>query len=293
MTPNASSSAAASADFAPAPGAGGLAKLVLIAADGARAELYLYGAQVTSWVPAGDSADRLFLSSSAQFSPGAAIRGGVPVSFPQFAAQGPLPNHGFARVSDWDLVRAEQLAGGAARAVVRLADSAATRATWPHPFTAEVTVTVIGRTLEIGLAVANTGATRFAFTAALHTYLRVGHVRETLVYGLRNASYRDKVLDRDGLIETAPALPIDRPIDRIYYAAPDGLMVRESGRTTSIRASGFPDTVVWNPGPAAAMYDLEPGGYARMLCVEAAVARAPAALDPGAQWRGAQALTAE
>ena len=40
------------------------------------------------------------------------------------------------------------------------------------------------------------------------------------------------------------------------------------------------------------MDDLEPGGFARMLCVEAAAASAPVRLAPGATWRGAQELTA-
>src|SRR5436305_1852990 len=84
-------------------GEGGLPKLILVAPDGARAEIYLHGAHVTSWIPAGDG-ERLFLSASSAFRPGAAIRGGVPVVFPQFSDRGPLPKHGFARTSEWELV---------------------------------------------------------------------------------------------------------------------------------------------------------------------------------------------
>jgi glucose-6-phosphate 1-epimerase len=276
------------------PGAGGLDKLALTAADGARAELYLHGAQVTSWIPAGDTVDRLFLSSRSQYKPGVAIRGGVPVSFPQFAAEGPLPNHGFARVSTWSLVRAGQEASGTARAVVRLEDSEATRRLWPYPFVAEITVSLSGRALEVSLRMTNTGSTGFTYTAALHTYLRVGDVRQTVVRGLRNARYRDKVLGADGVVESSPELRITGQIDRVYYSAPDDLQVCERLRTTSVRATGFPDTVVWNPGEqaGAALNDLEPGGYARMLCVEAAAVRAPVKLEPGERWQGSQTLTA-
>ena len=273
---------------------GGELKIALAAADGAGAELYLHGAQVTSWVPAGETSDRLFLSSRSRFGPGAAIRGGVPVSFPQFAAQGPLPNHGFARGSAWALARAGREASGAARALLRLTDSEATRALWPHPFLAELTVTVAGRALEISLGVKNTGQMAFAFTGALHTYLRVADVRQTVVRGLRNACYKDKVLGTDGVIQTGPELQIDREIDRVYYAAPDDLEVREPARAMTLRAIGFPDTVVWNPGKhaGAALKDLEPGGFARMLCVEAAAARAPITLQPNERWSGTQTLTA-
>jgi glucose-6-phosphate 1-epimerase len=280
--------------FALAPGMAGLPKLALVAGDGARAELYLHGAHVTSWIPAGDGADRLFLSARSRFGPGEAIRGGIPVCFPQFAAQGPLPNHGFARVSAWALIRAHRMDTGAAQAVLGLSDSPATRAQWPHAFALELTVTVTGRTLELDLAVTNTGTTAFAFTGALHTYLRVADVRRAVVRGLQHAPYRDKVLGTDDNLEPAAELAFDREIDRVYYVAPDDLAVHEPGRTVAVRATGFPDTVVWNPGPqrGATLGDLGEDGYLRMLCVEAAAARAPVGVEPGAGWRGTQELTA-
>jgi glucose-6-phosphate 1-epimerase len=283
-----------SVEFAPVVGNEGFPKIVLVADDGARAEIYLHGGQVTSWTPAGDTVDRLFLSSRAHFKAGGAIRGGVPVSFPQFAGQGTLPNHGFARVSTWDVVRAGRLQSGAAQAILRLVDSQATRSLWAHAFVAELTVSLAGRELGIGLVVRNAGSTTFEFTGALHTYLRVADVGQVAIRGLRNVHYRDKVLGEDDVVEAASELKIDRPIDRIYFAAPDKVEVHESGRTIVSHATGFPDTVVWNPGErgGAALDDLEPGGYARMVCIEAAVARTPAELNPGETWSGAQRLIA-
>ena len=105
---------------APVAGIDGLPKLVLVAADGARAEIYLHGAHVTSWVPAGARDDRLFLSATSRFGEGEAIRGGVPVCFPQFADQGALAPHGFVRTTAWTLVRAERQATGAAQATLRI-----------------------------------------------------------------------------------------------------------------------------------------------------------------------------
>lgn len=292
MSPTTSSSS--SAEFVPVPGAGGLPRVALVAADGARAELYLHGAHVTSWTPAGDGEDRLFLSSRSQYGPGMAIRGGVPVSFPQFASEGPLPKHGFARITTWELIRAGREDTGAASALLRLTDSDATRALWPHPFLVELSVTVAGRTLEVGLAVNNTGRGSFTYTGALHTYLQLADVRAAAVRGLHNASYRDSVLGQDGFVEAASELRIVGEIDRVYHTAPDDLEVREPARTMAVRATGFPDTVVWNPGErgGAALKDLEPGGYARMLCVEAAVVRSPVTLNPGQSWSGTQTLTA-
>src|SRR5688572_25010680 len=99
---------APSADPHAVTGAGGLPKIVVEAPDGARAELYLHGAHVTSWRPAGAGGERLFLSAASEFRTDAAIRGGVPVIFPQFAGRGPLPKHGFARTAEWTLVGVER-----------------------------------------------------------------------------------------------------------------------------------------------------------------------------------------
>jgi glucose-6-phosphate 1-epimerase len=80
----------------------------------------------------------IFLSERAKFCHGTAIRGGILVCFPQFADEGPLLKHGFARISVWKLLRAEQLAD-LAQAVLQLENSAITRAIWPHAFSATLT----------------------------------------------------------------------------------------------------------------------------------------------------------
>ena len=279
--------------FATVSGAGNLPKVVLVARDGARAEIYLHGAHLTSWTPAGTEDDRLFLSARSHFAGNAAIRGGIPVCFPQFSAQGPLPNHGFARVTPWHLASAGQASDGSARAILRFADSAATRQLWPHAFALELAATLSGPWLDVRLSVTNAGTEPFAFTAALHTYLRVGDTATTTVHGLGGARYDDKVLGLRDCRDSAPDLHIDREVDRIYCVAPGDLEVREPARALGVEATGFPDTVVWNPGPAAAsLADLEPGGEKRMLCIEAAAAANPVSLDAGSTWRGSQRLTA-
>ena len=96
-------------------------------------DVYLHGAHVTSWKPARDHDERLFLSERSEFRAGAAIRGGIPVIFPQFAAEGPLPRHGFARTSEWTLDEVSAKAGDAV-ASLSLRDSAETRAIWNHAF---------------------------------------------------------------------------------------------------------------------------------------------------------------
>lgn len=76
-------------------GEGGFPKAIINAQCGGRAEVYLHGGNITAWkTPHGR--ERLFCSSKAQYPPGKAIRGGVPIIYPQFGP-GPITTHGFAR----------------------------------------------------------------------------------------------------------------------------------------------------------------------------------------------------
>src|SRR2546422_9737070 len=84
-------------------GPGGLPFLV-VETDRCRARLTPSGAHLCEWAPAGQSAPVLFLSPRSAFTAGTAIRGGVPVCFPWFAAHpsdASKPAHGFARTRMW------------------------------------------------------------------------------------------------------------------------------------------------------------------------------------------------
>jgi glucose-6-phosphate 1-epimerase len=64
---------------------GGLPRIQITGAD-AQGEIYLHGAQVTSWKPAGND-EVLFLSTKSRWQEGQAIRGGIPICFPWFRAK--------------------------------------------------------------------------------------------------------------------------------------------------------------------------------------------------------------
>ena len=258
--------------------------------SGASAEVHAFGAHVTSWVPAGGS-EALFVSRAAKFDGSTAIRGGVPVIFPQFAGFGPLPKHGFARTAAWRLVDGGD---GAERATLELRDDERTRAVWPHAFAATLTVDVRAAGLALRLAVRNTGDAPFSFTGALHTYLRVADVRQASIAGLRGVTYRDSLHDGEVRVEQDDELRIADEIDRIYLQAPRELRVNDPAgvRSIRVRCEGFADAVVWNPGArgAAALADMEEGEEREMLCVEAAQVADPAQVLPGETWHGAQLL---
>lgn len=270
----------------------GLDRVVLRSSDGASAEVHLHGAHVTSWRPAPSGDERLFLSARSSFHGNAAIRGGIPVIFPQFAAEGPLPKHGFARTSAWTLTEEKTEQDGSAVAMFSLAPSDHTRAIWPASFLATIAVRVHGSTLRVELDVRNTGTETFAFTAALHTYLRVRNVRQARIVGLRGTLYRESGAPGVFKVDDDESLRIAGEVDRVYVDAPRQLVMREPGRELAIEAAGFRDVVIWNPGTARAveMKDMEPKGELRMLCVEAAAVQDPVRLHPDDRWAGSQTL---
>lgn len=71
--------------------------------DGSSIVVYEQGAHLAHWRNANGD-ELLYLSPKAVYDDRTAIRGGVPIIFPQFGARGSLkPSHGFARLRPWKL----------------------------------------------------------------------------------------------------------------------------------------------------------------------------------------------
>ncbi len=259
--------------------------------DGSTALIALQGAQILSWNPRGRG-ERLYLSPESLPAPEQPLRGGVPIIFPQFSTQGPLPRHGFARTMLWHLEETRQdLANGYACAVFSLTDNEQTRALWPHAFRAELTVGISAGRLDMELEVQNPGDAPLEFTAALHTYLGVKEVEECHVTGLGGTRYTDQLTGQQQL-ERNPELTIEDEVDRIYHRVERPLLLSEPQRSLAIHADGFPDVVLWNPWEhkCAAMADMPALGFRRMLCLEAAAITDPVRLEAGEEWWGRQTL---
>ena len=266
-------------------------------AAGDTATVSLYGGQVLSWCTAAGG-ERLYCSPQAVAGQGRAIRGGVPVCFPQFANCGSVVNlakHGFARTSMWQLV--DELITGpdceTASARFVLQDSALTLAAWPFSFALELQITLGSGGLQLQLQVTNTGTAAFGFTAALHTYLATADVRQAALCGLEGITYADALKQNETATQADAALQFVGELDRIYHGTPHALQLQQSGQPhLRIEQQGFADTVVWNPGPAkaAALSDMPADDWTRMLCIEAAQVKTPVQLQPGNMWQGGQRL---
>lgn len=264
----------------------------LVSPDGARAEISCFGGQLRHWRPAGGE-EQCFCASSHR--PGTALRGGVPIIFPQFAAQGSGPRHGLARTRTWQVVQ-EERGHDDALVVMRLEHDAETLALWPHAFALELTARIYGAVLEMELAVENTGEAAFSFQAALHSYWRVADVGQVVIEGLQDRRYIDAATGAQGtqhsrLLE----LRAGQPIDRQVFGPPAPLTLTEwtdsASRALRIETEGFDDAVVWNPGPAHGLSDLPAEEWRRFVCLEAAQIEQPVWLAAGEQWFARQRVT--
>lgn len=256
-------------------------------AHGAIVLVALHGAHVLSWIPA-DGRERLFLSERAKYAEGAAIRGGVPVIFPQFGERGAGARHGFARTLAWRFTGVDDT-----HAVFELRNDERTTH-WPHAFVTRLRIGLSATQLRLTLDVDNIGNDAFAFTAALHTYLRVDSLEHAAVEGLQGCDYEDSA--GGGLLrrEDNHQIRFDGEVDRIYNDVVAPMTLVDGGHRLHIGHDGFPDAVVWNPGEhlAARIADLASGDHRRFVCVEAAVVLQPETLAPGEGWSGTQLLDA-
>jgi glucose-6-phosphate 1-epimerase len=243
------------------------------------ATVYVQGAHLTAWKPAGER-DVLFLSKESEFLPGKAIRGGIPVCFPWFGGRSDGasgPSHGFARIEEWTLAFAALLPGAAGEDRVSLTwtlgPGELSRSLGFDGFRVAYEM-LLGRSLTLRLTVANGQDTPLRFEEALHTYFRVGDVRRAPIAGLAGATYLDK--RDDGKQKQAPEGPLqlDRFTDRVFPANEAAIAIEDEadGRKISVAKQGSRTTVVWNPWTegAAALKDLGDEEWPEFLAVETA-----------------------
>ena len=233
------------------------------------------GAHVLSW-QTHDGGEQLYLSPHSVWDGHTAIRGGVPICFPQFNLRGTLPKHGFARNLTWQRLPGAAHGEHRAELCMQLQHDPQTLALWPHAFTLLWRVVLEPRRLTLELTVTNTGATPLTFTGALHTYLRMRDIQHVRLHGLGPES-----------------VSFDAEFDQVFRAAAQPLRVQEGRRTVHCQQSeSWPEHVVWNPGAekCATLPDMPADGYRQMLCIEAAAVNQAIDVLPGAQWVGWQKL---
>lgn len=237
---------------------------IIVSHPKVRAALTLQGAHLIAWQPSGEQ-PVLWLSDKSQFTPGKAIRGGVPICWPWFGPAGE-PAHGFARNQPWTLSAHDENEDGVMLTLV-LESNAQTLKLWPHEFTL-IARFRLGQHCEIELEAHGD----FDATAALHSYFTVSDISGVEVSGLGN-SYIDKVNQGEiGSSNGKQRYP--GRIDRIFTAAEDCSVINDPAaqRQIEVYHHHHSDVVTWNPGVelSCSMADMPNEGYKTMVCVETA-----------------------
>lgn len=275
-----------SANASVAIGNGGLQK-VRVHSPIASGEMYLHGAHVTSWKPAGRE-EVLFLSAQSRWEDARAIRGGVPICFPWFgnkAGDTKAPAHGFVRTKLWDLESIDQMEDGVRVSMFTGSDET-TKHWWPADFRLEYRAT-FGAELKLELTATNTGNKSMRFEEALHAYHRVDNILKARVAGLDSVAYLDKTDSNKKKIQTGE-IAIVSETDRVYLNTADAIELADPGllRRTSVTKENSRTTVIWNPWvqKAHALTDFADEEWVRMVCIEASnVADFAVELGPGQQ----------
>lgn len=252
-------------------GKGGLPK-ISIETKLCKAEVYLYGAQVTSWKPAGFD-KVLFVSEKSNWENGKAIRGGIPVCFPWFRAKpddAKAPMHGFVRTKEWKVEGIKHEPDERVSVTLSTVSDEESRRWWPFEFRLEYAMK-IGKSLELELRMRNLGAGELQFQEALHTYFHVGDVAKASVKGLDGLRFLD---NRDGNKEKVQQgdLVLSKWTDNAYLDATGAVEIVDPvlGRRLTTEKSGSVSTIVWNPWSdgAATLKDFGAEEWPGMLCVE-------------------------
>ncbi|KAF9687886.1 hypothetical protein SADUNF_Sadunf02G0139800 [Salix dunnii] len=299
----------------------GMDQVVLRNPQGASAQVSLHGGKVFSWRNE-HGEELLFTSSKGIFKPPKAVRGGIPVCFPQFGNCGSLEQHGFARSKIWTVddnppPLHPNDSHGKSFIDLLLKPSEEDLKCWPYSYEFRLRVSLEANgDLALTSRVRNINGKPFSFSFAYHTYLSVSDISEVRVEGLETLDYLDNLRQRERFTEQGDALTFEsedvhfhpisgqlspdfstaRNVDRVYLSCPNAIAIldHERKRTYVIRKDGLPDVAVWNPWEkkSKAMADFGDEEYKKMLCVDGAVVEKPITIKPGEEWTGLLVLSA-
>ncbi len=288
--------------------------------SGAKCTIYPFGAHLTSYkTPAGK--ELLFLSRDALVDGSKAIRGGIPLCFPQFGQPDKrMPQHGFLRNNYWSIVSGSTFDDDTHAGIsmeLELKDVVNARGgEWDNgtKYNAKCTYTVKidGRGFTTTIVLENLGKTAWNFQVLLHNYFLV-HNHMALndemchVHGFEGYAVDDKVSGTKYILGSDPVtIPKNISIDRVYSPTMDGAIdlslkiTAGPSNNLSLTACGEVNGVkvpvsgvVWNPHQenAMAMADFGDDQYHDMICVEPGLLNDVPLLDGGKKASFSQIVT--
>lgn len=282
--------------------------------SGAQCSVYPYGATVTSFITS-TGHETIFVSSKAKYDGSKAIRGGVPLVFPQFGQPNKdMPQHGFLRRNYWKAGKITSSSDETAcDFTLELKDvveargdegiwSAASASTSGINCTCRFEVRVSAKTLTTRLVIQNTGSKAFPYQALYHTYYKI-HGGKALdpkqcnVTGFEGYSVQDKITGETYVQDDTPII-VDCEVDRIYTPPASkntvdvAFCTGEGGSKVFLKSYATANgeevpvsAVVWNPfiAKSKTMGDFDDEEYHDMICVEPGVISAEKDLEAGGE----------
>jgi len=246
-------------------------QIIVIENQSAIAKVALQGAHLFHYQAKGKT-PLLWLSETSFFEEGESIRGGIPVCWPWFGMSKnntTLPQHGFARISLWEYVDADETDDETTCITLQLQHSKESLVLWPYGFKLQLNIT-IGKTLTMSLTTENCDDKAFEITQALHTYFDISATENVTVEGLDQKRYLNALTGKHHTQNGN--IIIDREIDRVYQHVSSPLFLIDKERTIEITNEGSSSVVVWNPwiNKCARMSAMKDDAYKNMLCIETA-----------------------
>eukprot|EP00581_Thalassiosira_minuscula_P017531 CAMPEP_0183713324 /NCGR_PEP_ID=MMETSP0737-20130205/8198_1 /TAXON_ID=385413 /ORGANISM="Thalassiosira miniscula, Strain CCMP1093" /LENGTH=300 /DNA_ID=CAMNT_0025942091 /DNA_START=29 /DNA_END=931 /DNA_ORIENTATION=- len=285
---------------------------------GASCTIYPFGAHLTSY-QTGSGKELLFLSRDAKLDGSKAIRGGIPLCFPQFGQPyKSMPQHGFLRNNYWKEVaesRVDDDDGAGISMELALKDVVNARGgKWDTDTKLDAkctyTVKINGDGFTTTITMDNLGTESWDFQVLLHNYFLV-QSRAALdgsqcnVKGLEGYAVSDKVSGEEYTLGADPVTIPEIIIDRVYTPPKEKMdlsvtIAAGPSNNISLTASGEVDGtnvpvsgVVWNPHEEKAngMGDFGDDQYVDMICVEPGLLSDVPSLEGGKKASFTQVIT--
>ncbi|MDF1764380.1 MAG: D-hexose-6-phosphate mutarotase, partial [Oleibacter sp.] len=245
------------------------------------AVILLQGAQLLEFTVAGQP--WIWLSETAEYKKGAAVRGGIPICWPWFgdadknpaAVQSMIdlanaPAHGFARSQDWQINAITEHDDRVELTFILKNDDSNVSQNNPWRGDANLAITFTLSATGLTLALTTTAGNQpVTISQALHTYFPTDDIFQTRVSGFDGFSYIDALDGWSNKTQQGDII-FSAETDRIY-AAPTKQTIHTPKLTLSI-ACNSASAVVWNPWieKSKRLSQFADDAWQRMLCVESA-----------------------
>ncbi|MDO6765903.1 D-hexose-6-phosphate mutarotase [Agarivorans sp. 1_MG-2023] len=235
----------------------------------AKALIAQQGAHLVSYRP-NPGEEKLWLSDDSLFTKGAAIRGGIPICWPNFGNLGNENNtkHGYARTSLWTL-----------NTITTSQEHCYLNFSLPSSSNSGVALScsfTLGAEARIELVTTNHSEKSFEYTGALHSYF-ITDVKK-LHIGSLGDQYIDSVSSTK--VDNVASFTLSDETDRIYLQPQSVSQLVFGASKTTIEHRGHDSVVVWNPGDKLANKMPDVSSAENFICVETAITQQPQAVKP-------------